>query len=53
MWIQWLGTVLVLAVAGHAGLRLVVAGRSSAHTRRGTDATQVLMGSGMAAMLAG
>jgi uncharacterized protein DUF5134 len=52
MWIQWLGTVLVLAVAGHAGLRLVVASRSSAHTRRGSDATQVLMGSGMAAMLA-
>lgn len=42
MRIQWLGTVLVLALAGHAGLRLVVASRSSAHTHRASDATQVL-----------
>ncbi|HKF76636.1 MAG TPA: DUF5134 domain-containing protein [Candidatus Dormibacteraeota bacterium] len=52
MWIQWLGTVVMLAVAGYAGLRLVVASRSSAHTHRASDATQVLMGLGMAAMLA-
>lgn len=52
MWIQWLGTVLLLAVASHGGLRLVVAGRSSPHPHRARDAAQVLMGAGMAAMLA-
>jgi uncharacterized protein DUF5134 len=51
-WVQWLGTVLVAAATGLAGLRLVVSGRSPAPTHRASDVTLLLMGAGMAAMLA-
>jgi Domain of unknown function (DUF5134) len=51
-WMQWVGTALVLAVTVLAGLRLAVASRRPAATDRASDATQVVMGVGMAAMLA-
>ncbi len=51
MWIQWFGTVLLLAVASHGGARLVVAGRSPTRPHRASDAAHLLMGAGLAAML--
>jgi uncharacterized protein DUF5134 len=53
-WMQWLGTAVILAVTVLAGLRLAVAGRHAAGTGsdRASEATQVVMGAGMAAMLA-
>jgi len=51
MWIQWLGTVLLLAAACHAGARLVVAGRGPGPTSRPSDAVHLLMCAGLIAML--
>jgi hypothetical protein len=51
MWIQWLGTVLLLAAAIHCGVRLDIASRSPAGSQRASDATHVLMCLGLAAML--
>lgn len=51
MLLQWLGTVLLLAVVGHGGARLVVASRGPGRPHRASDVAHVLMGAGLAAML--
>jgi hypothetical protein len=51
MWIQWLGTALLLAAAVHRGIRLVIASRIPAGAQRASDAAHMLMCIGLAAML--